>query len=656
MFARLFRYLESRVDVFAPFDERATPPNSVWPFMWHHLREVRGWLALILLTGLAFSAIEASLYLLVGWFVDILAKANPETVWQDHGWQLIGLAVILLIVRPLIYFANHAIVDQVVVPQLTNRIRWRSHVYTLGHALSYFNNDFAGRVASRVVQVGQAVRSATVEVIDDLWYVLIFATVAIGFFGATSIWLALPVVAWMAGYIALMAFFVPRAARLSEANSHGRSRANGRIVDAYTNMLTVKLFARADAERSMVRDALRRWNDAFLDMTRLITIVTTGLQLMNSLLIVVTGGLCLLFWSHGEMTPGAVAAATGLVLRLVQMSGWVMHLVRGVFENIGTVQESMETIAKPHALVDRAQADILKVGAGEIRFDRIRFGYGRKDGPPLFDGLDLTIRPGEKVGIVGPSGAGKSTLISLLLRLYDLEGGRILIDGQDIAGVTQDSLRARIAVVTQDTSLLHRSIRDNIMYGRPDATEAEVEHAAMLARAAEFSPGLEDQNGKTGYDSRVGERGVKLSGGQRQRIAIARVLLKDAPILVMDEATSALDSDAEAAIQEQLKTLMEGRTVIAIAHRLSTIAALDRLIVLEAGKIVDSGSHAELIARRGLYARLWARQSGGFIAADLAASSISPEHDEAVGDGVSAGESAPAAVVGVRENRSFQQV
>ena len=615
LFPRLFRWLESRVDVFAPFDEQVTPPRTVWAFMWHHLKEVKGWLGLILLTGLAFSGIEASMYLLVGWFVDILAKGNPATIWQDHGLHFLLLAFILVVLRPLVYFANHVIVDQVVVPPLTNRIRWRSHVYTLGHSLTYFNNDFAGRIASRVISVGQAVRSATVEVIDDLWYVIVFAFVAIGFFSNTSLWLALPVVVWMAGYCALMAYFVPRASKLSEANSHARSAGTGRIVDAYTNIATVKLFARADVEHSAVRETLKWWNSTYLDLKRLTTGVTTSLQLINSLLITVAGGLCLMFWSRGEMTPGAAAAAIGLVLRLVQMSGWVMHLVNGVFENIGTVQESMMTIARPHALVDRPGAAELEVSGGDIRFEDVHFGYGGTGA--LFAHFGLHVRPGEKVGLVGPSGAGKSTLINLLLRLYDVEGGRITIDGQDIAGVTQDSLRSQIAVVTQDTSLLHRSIRDNISYGRPYATQTEIERAAGLAQAEVFIPHLEDQNGRKGYDSRVGERGVKLSGGQRQRIAIARVLLKDAPILVLDEATSALDSDAEAAIQEQLQHLMEGKTVIAIAHRLSTIAALDRLIVLDGGKIVDMGSHDELIARGGLYARLWARQSGGFLAASL---------------------------------------
>jgi ATP-binding cassette, subfamily B, multidrug efflux pump len=614
MFAVLFRWLETRIDIFAPFDEKATPPTSVWRFLWHHVREMQGWIAVVLVTGLIFSSIEASLYLIVGWFVDILAKATPETLWRDHGTELLLLAFVIMVIRPLVYFANHAVVDQVVVPPMTNRIRWRSHVYTLGHALSYFNNDFAGRVATRVIQVGQAVRGVTIEVADDLWYVVVFASIAIGFFATTSLWLALPVALWFAFYVALLSYFVPRAALRSQDNSHARSALTGRVVDAYTNALTVKLFARADAEHSAVADALTRWNKSFFDLTRLITGVTVILQAVNSLLIVVVASLCLHFWSLGQMTPGAVAAAIGIVLRLVQMSTWVTHLIRGIFENIGTVQESMETIARPHALVDAHAAPALVVSQGGIRFEDVSFHYGKGSG--VLDRLVLDIKPGEKVGLVGPSGAGKSTLVNLLLRLYDVESGRITIDGQDLAGVTQDSLRAQIAVVTQDTSLLHRSIRDNIAYGKPGATQGEIEHAARMAHADSFIPGLKDQAGREGYESRVGERGVKLSGGQRQRIAIARVILKDAPILVLDEATSALDSESEAAIQEQLSGLMQGKTVIAIAHRLSTIAALDRIVVMDRGKIVGSGTHGELVARGGLYARLWKRQSGGFIARD----------------------------------------
>ncbi len=613
MFAPLFRWLESRIDVFAPFDERETPPRGVWPFMWHHIKGVKGWMALIMLTGLGFSGIEALMYLMVGWFVDLLTHSSPEEIWRDQGWLLIAAAFLLVVVRPLIYFANHAIVDQVVVPQITNQIRWRNHVYTLGHALSYFQNDFAGRLSARVIQAGQSIRGATIEVIDDLWYALVFATVAIGFFSSTSLWLALPVVVWLAAYVALLIYFVPRARERSEANSLGRSSTTGRIVDSYTNILTVKLFARADAERSAVRESLGWWNQSFLNLSRLITGVSVVLQTMNSMLVVATAALALWLWSHGQMTPGAVAAAVGLVLRLVQMSSWLIHLVRGIFENLGSVQESMETIAKPHDLPDMPGAVPLVVEKGAIRFEAIRFNYGKAGG--LFEGLDLAIAPGERIGLVGPSGAGKSTLVNLLLRLYPLEGGRILIDGQDIARVTQDSLRAQIGMVTQDNSLLHRSIGDNIAYGRIGAGADEIALAARQAAAQDFILGLGDQDGRKGFDSRVGERGVKLSGGQRQRIAIARVLLKDAPILVLDEATSALDSEVEAVIQQQLAALMQGKTVIAIAHRLSTIAELDRLVVLDKGRIVDIGTHAELIARGGLYARLWSRQSGGFLAA-----------------------------------------
>ncbi|MGL4496817.1 MAG: ABC transporter transmembrane domain-containing protein, partial [Beijerinckiaceae bacterium] len=415
LFARLFRWLETRIDIFAPFPDGQVPPTNVWRFMWWHIREIKGWLLAILLTGLAFSGIEAALYLMVGWVVDLLASTTPDALWRDHGWTLIGIAAVVLIIRPIVYFMNHAVVDQVVMPAITNRIRWRSHVYTLGHALNYFNNDFAGRVGSRVIQVGQSVRGATIEIVDDLWYVLVFAGVAIGFFAQTSLWFALPVAVWLVAYIVLLWYFVPRAMARSEANSHARSRVTGRVTDAYTNIMTVKLFARGETERNAVASALDVWNRSFFDLTRLITGASAVLQLINSLLIVVSSGMCLYFWAHGAMTPGGVAAAIAIALRLVQMSGWVMNLIRGIFENIGAVQESMETIAKPHGVVDGPGATPLAVTRGEIRFEHVRFHYGKGSG--VFDDLNLTIRPGEKVGLIGPSGAGKSTLVNLLLRL-----------------------------------------------------------------------------------------------------------------------------------------------------------------------------------------------------------------------------------------------
>ncbi|WP_243371089.1 ABC transporter ATP-binding protein [Microvirga solisilvae] len=610
----MFRWLETRVDPFAPFDENATPPNTVSGFTWHYLKPVRFWLAVLFVVALIGGLFESSLYIMLGWLVDILAHSTPETIWADHGTTLLVMAGLVIFVRPILHFGHDLISGQIIIPQSTNMIRWRTHVYTLGHAVSYFQADFAGRLANRVMQGGGAIRSIATTLIDTLLYVVIYAVTALGVFSSVSPWLALPMALWIVGYGLLLRFFVPRAKERSLKVADTRSVLIGRVVDSYTNILTVKLFARADEERSAVKEAVRTNTEAFLRSLRLNASVAGLLAVMNSLLLAATAALSVMLWSQGIMTSGEAATGLALVMRILAMSGWVMHTVRDVFENIGTVQESMQTIARPHGLVDVDAAPRLKVARGEIRFEDVSFHYGKEGG--VIEDLDLTIRAGEKVGLVGTSGAGKTTITSLLLRLHDVESGRILIDGQDIAAVSQDSLRSSIAVVTQDTSLLHRSIRDNIAYGRVGATERDIIEAARLAHAHDFIMGLEDHRGRRGYDAHVGERGVKLSGGQRQRIAIARVILKDAPILVLDEATSALDSEVEAAIQESLSTLMEGKTVLAIAHRLSTIAALDRLIVIEEGRIVEEGSHAELLLAGGLYARLWRRQSGGFLGAE----------------------------------------
>ncbi|MHC2021051.1 ABC transporter ATP-binding protein [Methylobacterium sp. CM6247] len=605
-------WLERRIDPFASFEDGRMPPKTVTGFAAFYLRPMRTALVMLFLVAVAAGTVEASLYLLMGWFIDLLNNADRATILQDHGWKLGLAAMLLLVVRPFTIWLHEVMSNQLLVPQATNQVRWRTHLYTLGHSLSYFQADFAGRLANRVVQVGPAVRELAVVFIDTLLYVAIYAVTAVGLFGSISLWMALPVIVWVAAYSVLTWWFVPRARARSLVTADTRSILIGRIVDSYTNILTVKLFARDREERAAVRDAIDVHTTAHLHQFRLVTTTTTLLGILNSALIVATATACLLLWRSGGMTTGEAAAGLALVLRLMAMSGWVMQTVRGIFENVGVIQESMQTISRPHGIVDVPNARTLMVDGGDIRFDRVGFRYG--DGTPsVIQDFSLHIRPGEKVGLVGVSGAGKTTLTALLLRLHDIQNGRILIDGQDIAGVTQDSLREAIAMVTQDTSLLHRSIRDNIAYGRPDATLEEIQRAAHLAEADGFIAGLVDNRGRTGYDAQVGERGVKLSGGQRQRIAIARVILKNAPILILDEATSALDSQVEAAIQDSLDTLMQGKTVLAIAHRLSTIAALDRLIVIDAGRIVEEGTHAELIRTGGLYARLWERQSGGFL-------------------------------------------
>jgi len=620
----MLRWFETRIDAF-PDDPPERPPTRLIDFYWYYVKPVWPVFLLLLVVGCIGSLIEVALFAFVGSLVDLMRESKePEKFFSAHGGTLLAMGFVALVLRPIVSTAHDLIKNQMISGPFTTRIRWLTHRYVLRQSLGFFQNDFAGRVANKVMQTGPALRESVVQVVDAVWYVAVYWTGALVLFAQADWRLTLPLLAWLVAYGFAIVHFVPRIKKASTEASEARSMLMGRIVDSYTNILTVKLFAHADREDGYARDGLREQMSKWQASLRLLTKLELVLYTMNGLLLVSVTGLALWLWSGGLLTIGAIALATGLVIRIVNMSGWVLFTVAGIFENIGIVQEGVETISRKNDVVDVPEARPLVVSRGEIRFENVRFNYGITSAqqdesgttlrPRIIRDLSLTIRPGEKVGLVGRSGAGKSTLVNLLLRFYDLEGGRILIDDQDIRGVTQESLRAQIGMVTQDTSLLHRSVRHNILYGRPEAGEERAIAAARRAEAHDFVVGAADMKGRRGYDAHVGERGVKLSGGQRQRIAIARVLLKDAPILVLDEATSALDSEAEAAIQEQLFNLMQGKTVIAIAHRLSTIAAMDRLVIMDGGAIVEQGSHAELIQRGGLYAELWSRQSGGFLA------------------------------------------
>ena len=603
---------ERLIDPFRAHDE-SMPPATIVSFYLRYCRQIWPLIAGLMALGLVISLIEAAIMSFSGALIDMLRATPPAEAFSRHRAIFLGMGALVLIVRPLASFAHDLVTQQAVAPGFTNLIRWQTHRWVLRQSMSYFANDFAGRIASNIVQSAASLRESMVQVVDALWFVMTFALTTLVVFARADLRLAAPLVVWIAYYLAVLCVIVPRIRRRSEALAHARAELTGRIVDAYANIQTVKLFARMEREDADARDALTTHLAAFHRQTRLITWLNLCVWVGNSALIVVEGGLAVWLWSRAALTLGDIAVAIGLTVRIVAMSGWVMWTAIAIFDAIGQVQEGMRTFAQPRAVDDAPGAGALAAPEGEIRFDNVSFHYGKGGG--VIDRLSLRIAPGEKVGLVGRSGAGKSTLVHLLLRFHDVEAGRILVDGEDIATVAQESLRGKIGMVTQDTSLLHRSIADNILYGRPEATRSEMIAAAKAAHADGFIAALTDPEGRAGYDTLVGERGVKLSGGQRQRIAIARVMLKDAPILVLDEATSALDSEIEQAIQENLQALMAGKTVIAIAHRLSTIAAMDRLVVLDQGRIVEMGAHRELIARDGLYAALWRRQSGGFLSA-----------------------------------------
>jgi len=603
-------------NLFDPFQKTPVeqPPEGVLDFYRYFIAPVK-WLVLaVLLVSLANTVTDMAMFVFLAWIVDWTNTTPPAEFFATHGWALAGMAFVVLVLRPLIMLLQRGFNQLALVPGLTGLVRWQNYRYVLRQSLTFFQNDFAGRIAQKVMQTGPSLRETVGSVIDGVWTLLVYLTGTAYLFFSLDPWLFAPIVVWLGAYIFTIWRLVPTVRERSAAVSEASSGLSGRIVDSYTNIQSVKLFAHAEREDAFALRGFDIHIGAFRNFARTMAAMMVSLSSINSVLIVAVTGLAVWLWTAEVISVGAIALATSLVLRLNQMSNVILRQITSLFENIGAVQNGVQTISRPQGLVDAPQATALEVKKGEICFEDVSFHYGRESG--VIDHLSLTVAPGEKVGLVGRSGAGKSTLVNLLLRFYDVEGGRILIDGRDIAHVTQESLRAAIGVVTQDTSLLHRSVRDNIRYGRPEACEEEIVAAARRAHAHEFISGLQDLYGRTGYDARVGERGVKLSGGQRQRVAIARLVLKDAPILVLDEATSALDSEVEAAIQEQLYGLMSGRTVIAIAHRLSTIAMLDRLVVMDEGRIVEIGTHDALLRKEGLYAALWRRQSGGFLGID----------------------------------------
>ncbi|MFD2177527.1 ABC transporter ATP-binding protein [Veronia pacifica] len=609
----LYKLFE-RFTLAFPSETPEQPPNGLLAFCRHYTRGFEiPLLAMSVLTAL-IAIVEVSLFGFMGQLVDWLVSHDPETFLQEEGWTLVGISLLILIVMPVLIAVHSLILHQTLLGNYPMSIRWLAHRYLLRQSVSFYQNDFAGRIATKVMQTSLSVRETVMKLLDVAVYISVYFLSMLVIIGQSDWRLMLPMLIWLLTYIAIQIYFVPKLKSVSSEQAEARSMMTGRIVDSYTNIATVKLFSHTDRETAYAEEGMTSFLDTVHRQMRLATGFNLGVDTINYLLVFAIGAVSIWLWLGSAISIGAIAIAVSLALRINGMSKWIMWEIGGLFENLGTVVDGMNTLSKPVDIEDKKGAQPINVDNGGIQFNDVCFHYGEEKG--VIEKLNLHIKPGEKVGLVGRSGAGKSTLVNLLMRFHDVENGEIRIDGQNVSEVTQDSLRANIGMVTQDTSLLHRSIRDNILYGNPDASEQEMIEASQKAHANEFIDTLSDPYGNSGYDAMVGERGVKLSGGQRQRVAIARVLLKDAPILILDEATSALDSEVEAAIQESLYELMEGKTVIAIAHRLSTIAAMDRLIVLDKGEIAEQGSHQELIAKDGIYAQLWRRQTSGFIGED----------------------------------------
>ena len=615
MLNQFYTWLEGQVNPFPP-EAPGMPQASTWGFIKFYARPFLPIIVVGLLFSVVIAIIEVRVYAFVGRLIDLMGKAEPTTFFTDHGTEMLVYAALALFIQPVMSGLGDAVENQGLRGSFPMRIRWLAHRYMLRQSMEFFHNEFAGRVATKVMQAALGVRDVVMKLTQVISWVVVFVITALASFIANDWRLAVPMVLWITAYGFVMRRYVPRMGKLSEKQADMRSLVTGRLVDTYTNIPTVKLFAHAAREDDYAKEGMGWMLQSVYNSMRVATTMNIWLNALNGAVMVSTTAIAVWLWSHGSITVGAIAFSVGLIYRMLGMAHWMLWEVAGLFEDFGVVKDGVDVIARRHAVVDVASAPALTVPKGEITFSNVHFNYGKQieGGREVLAGLNLVIKPGEKVGLVGRSGAGKSTLANLLLRFYDISGGTIEVDGQNISQVAQESLRAAIGVVTQDTSLMHRSVRDNIRYGKPSADENQIADAAVQAHASEFISTLIDPNGKRGMEAHVGERGVKLSGGQRQRVAIARVLLKNAPILILDEATSALDSEVEAAIQENLNTLMQGKTVIAVAHRLSTIAAMDRLVVMDKGRIVEEGTHAQLVKKRGgIYAALWARQSGGFL-------------------------------------------